>query len=191
MKPVIIINNYRKVDKLLLVDRDGTLIKDLPNRKFLNIKEIYQRQFYLIHQLQKIALESKETFGVVIISNQSIIGRKIITFDVLMKIMLIIEKFFSRFDIPFLGIIYCPHTTDLGCECRKPNTQMLQLANYIWATNVCSQVFWGNTKSDYLAGLKAKIPTILTMDVNRIDKKLFGKSQGDKLLEKTRKHFNI
>ncbi|MGQ9598211.1 MAG: hypothetical protein ACUVWZ_02225 [Anaerolineae bacterium] len=59
-------------------------------------------------------------FYIVLITNQSAIGRGILTMDqaaaIHRRLVMEIKTHGRRID----GIYYCPHHPDVGCECRKP-----------------------------------------------------------------------
>jgi D-glycero-D-manno-heptose 1,7-bisphosphate phosphatase len=71
---------------------------------------------------QAIALIRDAGYGVVVVTNQSGIGRGFYTVDAMhacharMSQLLEQEHANARID----GIYFCPHTPEVGCNCRKP-----------------------------------------------------------------------
>ena len=100
----------------VFLDRDGTI----------NIDTGYisdASKLSLIPGAAKAIAKLKESgFRVVVVSNQSGIGRGLITLEQLESVnnklveLLLEEDSQAQIDL----ILFCPHTPDAGCNCRKP-----------------------------------------------------------------------
>jgi D-glycero-D-manno-heptose 1,7-bisphosphate phosphatase len=103
----------------LFIDRDGTISKDCPYCK--NASEIK-----LYDDIYKPLSELSKTYYIIIITNQSGVGRGYFTENDLKSMH---EKI--KHDIAARGgridaIYYCPHLPAAGCRCRKPALGLLE-----------------------------------------------------------------
>jgi heptosyltransferase-2 len=65
---------------------------------------------------------------VVVITNQSGIGRGLFSTETLGVIHARLRAVFEAGGAPFDGLYYCPHHPDDGCACQKPGTVMIERA---------------------------------------------------------------
>ena len=65
---------------------------------------------------------------VVMITNQSGVGRGLFSIETLGAIHAKLRAVFDAGGAPFDGLYYCPHHPDDGCACRKPGTVMVERA---------------------------------------------------------------
>jgi heptosyltransferase-2 len=65
---------------------------------------------------------------VVMITNQSGVGRGLLSLEMLGAIHARLRTVFEAGGAPFDGLYYCPHHPDDGCACRKPGTAMVERA---------------------------------------------------------------
>lgn len=105
----------------LFIDRDGTLNEDCPYCKDEGEIVLYKDIFEPLRELA-------QRYYIIIITNQSGIGRGYFTAEALgrmnAKIKSAIEVHGGRID----GIYYCPHVPEDNCGCRKPKTGLVQKA---------------------------------------------------------------
>lgn len=106
--------------KLVVLDRDGVINHD--SDAFIKNADEW---LPLAGSIDAIARLSAAGFTVAIASNQSGIGRGLLTEDDLSEIH---DKL--RAEVRQRGgqvdrIVYCPHLPDAGCDCRKPRPGML------------------------------------------------------------------
>jgi len=104
--------------KAVFIDRDDTIAKDVPYCSRPEDMKIFDGVPKAIAKLNKAG------YLVIVITNQSGIARGKFTEDDLSKIhkkmIADIEKGGGKID----DIFYCPHRTDEGCGCRKPEAGM-------------------------------------------------------------------
>ncbi|WP_111764972.1 HAD-IIIA family hydrolase [Nakamurella deserti] len=94
----------------VLVDRDGTLVHDVP----------YNGDPAQVRPMDgaRDALDRLRAAGlpVAVISNQSGVGRGLLTMEQVRAVNARVEELLGPFD----GWLVCPHGPDDGCDCRKP-----------------------------------------------------------------------
>ena len=147
---------YKKI--IFFFDRDGVLNKD-------TIRPYKKKHFLLLPDTKKVLKYLlKEKIKAFVISNQSVIGRKICTKKQVDDFNSMINKSINS-DYNVIKKFYiCPHhpTKGIGkykkkCNCRKPNDGLLKKAikeNNLSKKNI---VMIGDQKKDYLAAKKTGI----------------------------------
>ena len=96
-----------------------------------------------------------------IITNQSVINRGIVTREALDSLHRKMIRDIARAGGEISGIYYCPHRPDEGCDCRKPGTALLKQAARDHRLNLKKCVFVGDTLKDLEAGKGVGCRTIL------------------------------
>lgn len=106
----------------VVFDRDGTLIHHVHH-----LSEIDQVLIFpdVASSLKRIATAG---FEIGLISNQSVIGRKLASEDTVRSINQKIEDELALEGIHFEFVLICPHIPEDNCECRKPRPGMSQIA---------------------------------------------------------------
>lgn len=105
--------------KLVILDRDGVINKD--SSSFVKSPEEW---LPIKGSLEAIARLSQAGYEVVIITNQSGIGRKLFNADTLAKIHVRMIDYIQQYGGKVQSILFCPHHPDDNCDCRKPLTGM-------------------------------------------------------------------
>ncbi len=107
---------WRGVPELVLFDRDGTLVHDVP----------YNADPRLVRPVPaaRRSLDRLRSAGVRVgvVSNQSGIGSGRLTSDDVEAVNREVERVLGPFDV----WRYCPHARDAGCDCRKPAPGMVK-----------------------------------------------------------------
>ena len=145
-------------NKAFFLDRDGVLIDDVG---YLNdIKKIK----FLKHTYKALGLLTRKNFKLIIITNQSVVGRGFITENYLKKIHNNIKKRLKEKKIKISGIYYCPHHPKYGigkyktnCKCRKPNNQLIKKAVAEHKIDKKKSFFIGDKLSDKRCAVRSKI----------------------------------
>lgn len=101
--------------KLIILDRDGVINKD--STSFIKSPEEW---IPLKGSLEAIARLSQAGYEVVIITNQSGIGRGLLSADTLAKIHVRMIDYVQQHGGKIQSILFCPHHPDDTCNCRKP-----------------------------------------------------------------------
>lgn len=110
-------------NQFVILDRDGTII--LETQKYITNPEQISFLPGSIEGMKKIY---DAGFHMIIITNQSVIGRGIISEKQLEKIHKSILQTLLNENIKIKGIFYCPHKPNLSCLCRKPKIELVTKA---------------------------------------------------------------
>lgn len=108
--------------RFVVLDRDGTINVE---REYLSHPDQLELLPGAVHGLRHLV---KLGMGLIIITNQSGVGRGY--FD-LARLDLIHQRMcelLAAEDIKLDGIYFCPHHPSAGCSCRKPQPELLEKA---------------------------------------------------------------
>ena len=138
----------------LFLDRDGTLIIDIG----------YPRDPALVEPLPGAidALRVLQTsWTLVIISNQSGIGRGLIAPHEADAVHARVVEVFAEGGVTFAGAYYCPHAPEADCRCRKPAPGLLEDAARALGLDLAASAMIGDKPSDLAAGRAAGCERVL------------------------------
>lgn len=145
----------RKKNKAVILDRDGTLNFD-PGY----ISKIADFRLFpeTIPALKKLF---EDGFLLIIITNQSGIGRGYFDWGKLKELHSHLEKVLAENGIFLAKIFVCPHRPEENCLCRKPNTLMFEKAvrKFRLDEKKCYSV--GDKETDIKASEKVNIKGLL------------------------------
>ena len=100
-------------------------------------------------------------FLIIVITNQSVINRGIITVNELEKIHLTIQNHLEERHCNIDRFYFCPHKPDEKCNCRKPKPGLLLQAINDFSINTSKSWMIGDCLTDIQAGEKVGCKTIL------------------------------
>lgn len=101
------------------MDRDGTIIKDIPYSADPGKIVIYQDAVELMREYEK------EGYLIVMVTNQSGINRGFFTRGDLEKFNAVLTGMLKSKGVNVDAIYFCPHKPEENCRCRKPQTGMV------------------------------------------------------------------
>jgi D-glycero-D-manno-heptose 1,7-bisphosphate phosphatase len=101
--------------KLIILDRDGVINQESP--AFIKSPEEW---LPIKGSLEAIARLSQAKYDVVVLTNQSGVGRGLISADTLGKIHVRMIDYIHQHGGKIQSISFCPHHPDDDCDCRKP-----------------------------------------------------------------------
>jgi D-glycero-D-manno-heptose 1,7-bisphosphate phosphatase len=137
----------------IFLDRDGVIIENSPSyiRSWADVILFPQA-------LAALARIQASPFKIVIVTNQSVVGRKLISesaaWDINQRLLDVIRESGGRVD----GVFICPHAPEDLCDCRKPKPGLLLEAANSLSLDRSRSVMIGDALSDLLAGRSAGIP---------------------------------
>jgi histidinol-phosphate phosphatase family protein len=138
----------------VFVDRDGTLIVE---KNYLNALD----QVELIPGSEATVARLNDAGAiVVVISNQSGVGRGYFTADFVQLTHEFLQAHLQENGGHIDAFYFCPHTPEAGCDCRKPRTGMLEKATRDFHLPLRGFLI-GDRESDMEAGQRAGLKSIL------------------------------
>jgi len=141
--------------KAVFLDRDGTININQP--EYLYKIEDFKFTPKAVPALQKL---SKTDYKIIILTNQSGIGRGYFKERDLRKIHQWMVGELKKKKIRIDKIYYCPHHPKNNCFCRKPKIGMLLEAVKDFGINLNKSWLIGDDERDVIMGREANIKTI-------------------------------
>lgn len=148
-------NFEMKKRRFILLDCDGTIIVKKDYLSNPDHVELLPGVPDTLKELKKMG------FGLLVITNQSGIGRKYFSFETLSKVhQKLIDLLFEK-GVNLDGIYYCPHIPEDNCLCRKPKAGMVEKAKteHGFDPKLCFVI--GDNKGDIGLGKNISAVTIL------------------------------
>jgi histidinol-phosphate phosphatase family protein len=134
--------------RAIFLDRDGTLIVDVGYPRDPADVALLPGASDVLRALQR-------TWLLVIVSNQSGIGRGLITPEEATAVHDKMISLFAAEGVAFAGVYYCPHAPGARCDCRKPAPGLLLDAGLELDIDVSQSIMIGDKASDVEAGRTA------------------------------------
>tara|TARA_B100000886_G_scaffold290049_1_gene215278 strand:- start:1709 stop:2605 length:897 start_codon:yes stop_codon:yes gene_type:complete len=161
-KNILKVQNYKNNQKALFIDRDNTLIKCKKGEYILPDSEL----IYLVENIKKIALKSKDFTLSILVTNQPQISMGKLSLKELEKINSKIINFCLKHDLIIDIVSFCPHHPHKGfeseisnlkvdCFCRKPQPGMLIEQAFLRNIDLNKSLMIGDSFSDQKAAINA------------------------------------
>lgn len=112
----------KKRSPAIFLDRDGTILNEPGYLSDVRKMIFYPGVFDALARLQGVG------YKLVVITNQSGVGRGYFTLGALKKINQRFVRIMSAHSVRIDGIYFCPHLPQAGCVCRKPKPTLAQRA---------------------------------------------------------------
>ena len=138
----------------IFIDRDDTLIYDVP---YLNVPDKVRLTPGAGRTLARLRAKG---FGIIVISNQSGIGRGIITMEQLDAVNARMKELLAQDGGTLDDVFFCPHTPADNCSCRKPRTGMLEQACMKYAVDLAHSAMVGDSQADIDMGKAFHLKTV-------------------------------
>jgi histidinol-phosphate phosphatase family protein len=144
----------------VFLDRDGVINYNPPS-----YVKSWEEFLFLPRVLEALELLAQTPWPIVIVTNQSVVGRGIIvrkTLDLIHERMIEeIVRAGGRID----GIFVCPHPPEAGCFCRKPEPGLLLNAAADLKIDLSKSILIGDSESDMIAARKIGVlPVMVKQD---------------------------
>jgi histidinol-phosphate phosphatase family protein len=158
----------------IFLDRDGVVIENRSN---------YVRDWgdveFIPSAVQALAQNSSCPFQFIFVTNQSAVGRGIISLSTAQaindRIVAELRENGCRID----GVFMCPHKPEDNCACRKPKPGLLYQAANLLSINLSESLLIGDALTDLRAGSAAGISTLSLVLTGRGKEQLNLMSQTD------------
>ncbi|MBI3026535.1 HAD family hydrolase [Candidatus Woesearchaeota archaeon] len=141
--------------KTVLLDRDGVIVEDIGYHYKIE-------DFKLIPNAVE-GLKLLKDYKLVVITNQSGIGRGYFKFDDFEKFNNHLLKELEKYNIKIAKTYLCPHKPEDSCECRKPKIKLLKDAEEEMGIDLKKSFFIGDRKKDIDMGHSAGCKSILVL----------------------------
>ena len=148
----------------VFLDRDGVINFDYGYISKVDDFEIIPGTIEALKKLQKLG------FKLVIFTNQSGIGRGIISLEKYNQINKHMESIFTKNGIEILEVFHCPHVPEDKCHCRKPQPGMINKAVKKFNLDKKNSIVVGDKETDISAGISAGIQQNYLIDNSSINK---------------------
>ena len=150
--------------KAVFLDRDGTLSVDSAYPARYEEIAIYPESYEAVKKLNRAGLLT------VVVTNQSAVGRGLLTEDGLKDIHSRLCASFTGHDSRLDAIYYCPHyplSDDphyrKECDCRKPNSGLALRAAADLGIDLGSSYMIGDKTEDVIFGLNIRAVPVLVL----------------------------
>lgn len=149
------IKSKTKQKRFVLLDRDGTIIVERNYLSDPNQLELIPGAGKALRKLKKMDL------GLLVITNQSGIGRGYFDLATLDRIHQRLHELLAEEEVILDGIYFCPHTPEDNCLCRKPQTALVEKARKKHNFDPKLSFVIGDNKGDIELGKNIGATTIL------------------------------
>ena len=152
---------YLKVKKILLIDRDGVINKKAPRGEYINSWDEF---FFISENSDGMCELSKAGFSFIIISNQAGVGRGMVSIESVNYINQRMIQILEEKKIGILAIYVCPHHWEENCQCRKPAPGLFFRASQDWLFRLDKAYYIGDDLRDCQAAYNAGCKCIYVGD---------------------------
>lgn len=136
----------------IFLDRDGVIIE---NRA--DYIRTWSHVTYIQPAFEALISLSQLPYPIIIVTNQSAVGRKLISKavadEINQRLVLEIRQAGGRID----GVYMCPHAPEANCSCRKPKPGLLLQAAEELNLDLARSIMVGDALTDIHAGRKAGV----------------------------------
>ena len=144
--------------RAVFLDRDGVINEDTG---YIPRPESFVIRPGVIDALAEI---QRLGYLLVVITNQSGIGRGYYTADDYQQVTQHMLAELASGGVTLAGVYYCPHTADDGCQCRKPAAGMILQAAREHGIDLSQSWLVGDKSSDIEAACRAGIRQTLRVE---------------------------
>ena len=129
--------------KVVFLDRDGVINRDSPDY----IKSWSEFEF-LPGSVAAINHLTVSGYAVIIITNQSAVGRKMISLEKLEHIHTMMKSALAAGGGEITDIFFCPHLPGDHCDCRKPKPGLILSAKQKYPIDLAGAAMIGDSAKD-------------------------------------------
>ena len=146
----------------IFLDRDGILIENRSDyvRDWSQVKIFPEA-------INALSLSPVKNYKIVIITNQSAVGRGLITLETAIEINHRLVNLIHQHDGQLDGVYMCPHKPEDSCYCRKPKPGLLFQAAKDLSLDLQRSWMIGDAWSDVQAGQAAGMRQTILLKTGR------------------------
>jgi len=153
------------IEKVIFLDRDGVINIEKNYLYKIEDFEFIDGVFEALKYLQNL------NYKLIIITNQSGIGREYYSIKDYEILTNWIKKQFLENDINISAIFYCPHTPSENCNCRKPMLGMIEESQELFNIDFKNSWLIGDKDSDIETAINGNISnSIQVLSGHKFDK---------------------
>jgi D-glycero-D-manno-heptose 1,7-bisphosphate phosphatase len=148
--------------KAIFLDKDGTLIEDVPYNCDVSLIRLMPNASQGLRRLQAAG------YALIVVSNQPGVARGFFSTEALNHVETTLRALLADEGVRLDGFYYCPHHPDgciaayaTACDCRKPFPGLLMQAASDYAVELQASWMIGDILHDVEAGRRAGCRTIL------------------------------
>ncbi len=143
--------------RAVFLDRDGTIVRESGYISDSSTLELIPDAAEAINGFHSLG------FLVILVTNQSAVGRGYITEEDLTRIHKRLQETLSKSGATLDAIYVCPHLPDDDCDCRKPKPGLIKRAVKDFDIDTSRSYIIGDQKTDIELGKREGICTILVL----------------------------
>ena len=141
--------------RFVVIDRDGVIFEDRDHLTDPNGVALIPEVGAALQSLRNLG------FGIVVATNQSVIGRGWLDRAGLDQIHKRMHELLKNDGAAVDAIYFCPHTSEDGCDCRKPATGLMTQASRAHSFSPKESFVVGDKVSDIEFGKRTGATTFL------------------------------
>ncbi len=131
------------LQKVAFLDRDGVINRD--SADYIKHRSEFE---FLPQSLEALKQLKQNGFTTIIITNQSVINRKMVSREGLDKIHTLMKTRVQASGGEITDIFFCPHTPEDRCDCRKPKPGLIYQAKKRYRIDLSTAVMVGDSAKD-------------------------------------------
>ena len=132
--------------RALFLDRDGVI-----NRLRKDYVKSWEEFRFLPGTIEALRMLTANDYRLVIVTNQSAVGRGIMSMHALERIHQHMVEVLSDSQVRIEAVLTCPHHPSLHCDCRKPQPGLFFQARDRMGIDLSDSYFVGDSISDLQA----------------------------------------
>jgi D-glycero-D-manno-heptose 1,7-bisphosphate phosphatase len=146
----------------VFLDRDGVIIENRADY----IRD-WSQVVFLPNAIQAISTFQNTKYKIVLVTNQSAVGRGLITLKTAEEINHKLAKVIQENDGRVDAIYMCPHAPGDLCDCRKPLPGLFMQAAHALSLDLKASWMVGDAWSDLVAGQNANLRGVILVKTGR------------------------